>query len=109
MLGAALFLSLPGLAIGHPGWSSDAEPVLERPALSLDNFVPKRPLPGSDRQDVIVSGTVVDQNGDPIPGATISVPDTGVGTATDLDGRYSLSVPAIYLGFFIYRVRFPKG
>ena len=43
--------------------------------------------------DMTVTGTVVDQNGDPIPGATVSVPGTGVGTATDMDGKYSLSVP----------------
>ncbi|MEX2513711.1 MAG: TonB-dependent receptor [Cyclobacteriaceae bacterium] len=43
--------------------------------------------------DVIVSGIVTDQNGEPIPGATISVPGTSIGTATDLDGKYTLSVP----------------
>jgi TonB-linked SusC/RagA family outer membrane protein len=45
------------------------------------------------RVDVTVSGTVLDQNGDPIPGATVSVPDTGKGTATDMDGKYTLTVP----------------
>ncbi len=43
--------------------------------------------------DVTVSGTVLDQNGDPIPGATVSVPDTGIGTATDIDGKYTITVP----------------
>ncbi|MEX2594171.1 MAG: TonB-dependent receptor [Anditalea sp.] len=42
--------------------------------------------------DVIITGTVVDENGEPIPGVTISVPETNIGTATDLDGKYSLSV-----------------
>lgn len=45
------------------------------------------------KADVTITGTVVDQNGDPLPGVTVSVPGTGIGTATDLDGRYSLSVP----------------
>ena len=43
--------------------------------------------------DIVVQGTVVDQNGNPIPGVTVSVSGTTVGTATDLDGRYSFSVP----------------
>src|SRR5690554_5161864 len=44
-------------------------------------------------QDITISGTVVDQDGQPIPGVTISIPDTGIGTATDIDGNYTLSVP----------------
>src|SRR5690606_22392124 len=33
------------------------------------------------------------QEGEPIPGATVSVPGTGIGTTTDLDGEYTLTVP----------------
>src|SRR5690606_27424870 len=44
-------------------------------------------------QDVTISGTVTDANGEPMPGVTISVSGTTIGTATDLNGRYSLSVP----------------
>ncbi|WP_163381224.1 SusC/RagA family TonB-linked outer membrane protein [Cyclobacterium sp. SYSU L10401] len=43
--------------------------------------------------DVTVTGTVTDENGQPIPGATVSVPGTSIGTATDLDGKYSITVP----------------
>ena len=43
--------------------------------------------------DVTVSGVVRDQNGEPIPGATVSVPGTNLGTATDMDGKYSITVP----------------
>src|SRR5690554_4549021 len=43
--------------------------------------------------DVVVSGTVLDNGGEPIPGVTVSVPGTNIGTATDLSGKYSLSVP----------------
>ncbi|MDO6438975.1 TonB-dependent receptor [Cyclobacterium sp. 1_MG-2023] len=45
------------------------------------------------RVDVTITGTVTDENGEPIPGATISLPGTTIGTATDLDGKYSLTVP----------------
>ncbi len=44
-------------------------------------------------QDITVSGTVTDVNGDPIPGVTVSVPGTTIGTASDIDGKYAISVP----------------
>src|SRR5690606_31065000 len=43
--------------------------------------------------DVTVTGTVVDEAGEPIPGVTVSVSGTTTGTATDLNGNYSLTVP----------------
>ncbi|NHE59570.1 SusC/RagA family TonB-linked outer membrane protein [Cyclobacterium plantarum] len=43
--------------------------------------------------EVTVTGTVVDANGDPIPGVTVFVPGTNSGTATDMDGKYSIVVP----------------
>ena len=44
-------------------------------------------------EDIVVSGVVRDSRGEPIPGVTVSVQGTSTGTATDLDGRYSLAVP----------------
>lgn len=43
--------------------------------------------------EVTVRGTVLDQTGNPIPGVTVSVQGTTIGTASDLDGNYTLSVP----------------
>src|SRR5690606_10500088 len=43
--------------------------------------------------DVTVTGTVRDASGEPIPGVTVSLTGTSTGTATDLDGRYALTVP----------------
>jgi len=43
--------------------------------------------------DVEVSGLVTDEIGNGLPGATVSVRGTTVGTVTDLDGKYKLSVP----------------
>jgi len=39
-----------------------------------------------------VSGTVIDQEGNPIPGATIIVSGTSQGTTTDFDGNFTLNV-----------------
>ena len=46
------------------------------------------------QNDVTVSGTVVDENGEPILGAGVVVKGTTNGTTADLDGRFSLTVPA---------------
>ncbi len=46
------------------------------------------------QNNVTVSGTVVDENGEPILGAGVVVKDTTTGTTADLDGVFSLTVPA---------------
>ena len=43
--------------------------------------------------DVKSTGVVVDDQGEPIIGATVSVPGTSIATATDIDGRFVLEVP----------------
>lgn len=42
--------------------------------------------------EVQVSGTVTDENGDPLPGANVLEQGTTNGTTTDIDGKFSLSV-----------------
>ena len=39
-----------------------------------------------------ISGTITDENGVPLPGATIVVVETNDGTTTDFDGNYSINV-----------------
>lgn len=40
-----------------------------------------------------VSGQVVDEQGEPLLGATIRVKNSSIGTTTDLDGNFQLEVP----------------
>lgn len=40
-----------------------------------------------------VTGTIIDEKGEPVIGATIQVKGTTVGVITDLDGRYTIAVP----------------
>ncbi|WP_373492572.1 SusC/RagA family TonB-linked outer membrane protein [Aquiflexum sp.] len=39
-----------------------------------------------------IKGTVIDEDGNPIPGASVIVEGTAIGTVTDIEGKYSLSV-----------------
>lgn len=41
-----------------------------------------------------ISGVVTDTQGEPIIGATVLVKGTGIGTATDIDGKFSLDIPS---------------
>ena len=43
------------------------------------------------QQENTVSGTVTDASGGPLPGVTVVIKGTTLGTVTDLDGKYSLS------------------
>jgi TonB-dependent starch-binding outer membrane protein SusC len=49
---------------------------------------------GSYAQQRTLSGTVTDQAGAAIPGVTVVVKGTTTGTVTNLDGNYTLQVPA---------------
>lgn len=45
-------------------------------------------------QPKTLSGTVTEENGEPLIGATVVVKGTTMGTVTDLNGKFTLSVPA---------------
>lgn len=45
-------------------------------------------------QNITVSGTVVDGSGEPMIGASVIVQGESLGTATDIDGNYTLKAPA---------------
>jgi hypothetical protein len=44
-------------------------------------------------QNKTQQGSVVDETGEPVIGATVKVEGTNVATVTDLDGNYKLDVP----------------
>lgn len=48
-----------------------------------------------------VTGQVLDQENNPLPGATVMVPETTIGAVTDMNGKYSITLPnnAGYLSF----------
>lgn len=56
---------------------------------------PVKPNQPTTKQQVekIVEGVVVDENEEPIPGSSILVKGTMIGAVTDIDGKFSLSIP----------------
>lgn len=44
-------------------------------------------------EKILVKGTVKDENGESLPGASIILKGTTIGTVTDIDGKYALEVP----------------
>ncbi|MGB5819751.1 MAG: TonB-dependent receptor [Saonia sp.] len=77
--------------------------LLERqniaPPKALKKVVPQE-------QQLIISGTVTDENGAPLPGASVLAKGTTIGEVTSFEGNYSITVPEdvtilvfSYLGF----------
>lgn len=60
--------------------------------------------------DVTITGKVTDINGDPLPGATVTVAGSTMGTVTDIDGNYSIEAPEegvlvfSFIGFELQRI-----
>ena len=46
----------------------------------------------SAQTKITVNGTVLDENGQPLPGLTVLVENSTNGTITDVDGKYTLKV-----------------
>ena len=65
-------------------------------------------------QNKTVTGTVLDELGEPVIGATVTVEGTKTATVTDLDGNYKISAPAgakvtiSYIGYMPQTVK-PGG
>ncbi|CAD0007161.1 SusC/RagA family TonB-linked outer membrane protein [Flavobacterium salmonis] len=53
-------------------------------------------------KQIKISGTVTDNLGKPIPGATILIEGTSVGVQTDLDGKYSIEAEEGEILVFVY-------
>lgn len=62
-----------------------------------------------------VKGNVVDNNGEPVIGATIKVDGTNVGALSDLDGNFTLNnvtegtITVTYVGYKTQKVSFKAG
>ena len=52
------------------------------------------PVKNEEQEQKEIKGTVTDENGYTLPGVSIVIKGTTIGTATDIDGNYKLSFPA---------------
>ena len=67
-------------------------PILDKWELNYARYttVNKFALP---KTPSAIIGMVLDEQGQPLPGATVLVKGTTIGTTTDMEGRYSLTLP----------------
>ncbi|MBV6647380.1 MAG: carboxypeptidase-like regulatory domain-containing protein, partial [Cyclobacteriaceae bacterium] len=49
---------------------------------------------GAEDQDLTIKGKVTDDDGEELPGVSVLIKGTTVGTITDIDGNYTLTTPA---------------
>ena len=55
-------------------------------------IVPAPERPAAQQQVRTVKGQVTDKSGEPLPGVTVLVKGTQIGTSTDMEGRFSIGV-----------------
>lgn len=64
------------------------------PAFALPGTVEAMKIENAQQQTVAVSGKITDSDGEAIIGASVKVKGAPTGTITDMDGNFSLNVPA---------------
>ncbi|MCD8383508.1 MAG: SusC/RagA family TonB-linked outer membrane protein, partial [Clostridiales bacterium] len=77
--------------------------------------VPKENTVQATQQARTITGTVIDETGEPVIGANVKVVGTTTGTITDLDGNFTLSAPAggkievSFIGYVNQEVNIPTN
>ena len=59
----------------------------------LDNNLIAIRSENKDEQDIKITGRITNENGEPLPGVSITIKGTGRGTSTDNNGNFTLTVP----------------
>lgn len=89
------------------GWSIDRvlDTILENTSLQFrkmsDKLIVIAPA-AVVRKDVLVKGTVVNTAGEALPGVSVQLKNTGIGTVTDDKGAFQLKVPENAVLLFTY-------
>ncbi len=86
------------LSTGNP-FISNVKPELSTYYLTFNNYYKLPDNQGwNDQRSNLpgISGTITDESGEVLIGASILIPNTSIGTITDFDGKYYLEIPAGY-------------
>jgi len=76
----------------HTQYSDNGKQIVESSAISTEEG---NEIPVSDDNRVLVSGTVINVNdGKTMPGVQVIAEGMSIGTVTDMNGNYSITVPA---------------
>jgi TonB-linked SusC/RagA family outer membrane protein len=62
--------------------------------IKKNTSAPENRLQNSQMNENIVTGTIVDENGEPLIGVSVLVKGTHTGAITDVNGRYSITAPS---------------
>jgi TonB-linked SusC/RagA family outer membrane protein len=57
------------------------------------NMNPVRKKTDDTSLNKVITGQVLDEQGEPMPGATVMIKDTSIGTVTDANGNFTVSAP----------------
>lgn len=75
-----------------------------------------RPVATVPVQEFTITGTVTDEKGNPLPGATVRIDSTSMGTATDVAGRFTIhfmkktgNLIFSFVGYKMKTVKFEAG
>ena len=90
ILGVKFMWALPALALLLFAFAEPEYRVTQ--GMQSDNETIVNDL-NSAQKTIKVSGTVVNENGDPLPGASIVIKGSTIGTVSDIDGTFTLVDP----------------
>ncbi|MBQ8463856.1 MAG: SusC/RagA family TonB-linked outer membrane protein [Prevotella sp.] len=62
-------------------------------AVPMQTVTPQRPLQGLHDGGLLLQGTIKDEQGEPLPGASVYVRETKAGAVADNQGRFTVTVP----------------
>ena len=78
--------------------------IIDRKIILSPDYLNEMPA----QQQKIITGTITDENGNPLPGVNIQVEGTTIGSISDINGKYSINIPreeaVLVFSFFGYNL-----